>query len=296
MPSQAELRKRRVNAGKQKIRQEVVIDRRERRRRLVVGGFVALLALALIAPLVGGIFLAGDDGPPQVESITLDTTTDPSPTDPDDAAAAADLTDASACPAEDGSSPRTITFAQPHPMCIDTTKSHVAVFDTSEGEIRVTLTTAETPITVNNFVNPRPVGVLRRHHDLPERSVDRHHSGRRRRAPNRHRTGSGLHDPRRAAVRGDQRRHRRPVSAIVPGQLVMARTALPNSSSAQYFFTTGENAARLDGQGVYVVFGETDEDGLGVLQSIIGLHEPGGALGGAPSRTVTVNSVTIEVT
>ncbi|MEK9637362.1 MAG: peptidylprolyl isomerase, partial [Acidimicrobiaceae bacterium] len=81
----------------------------------------------------------------------------------------------------------------------------------------------------------------------------------------------------------------------VPGQLVMARTALPNSSSAQYFFTTGENAARLDGQGVYVVFGETDEAGLGVLQSIIGLHEPGGALGGAPSRTVTVNSVTIEV-
>ena len=46
-----------------------MIDRRERRRRLVVGGFVALLALALIAPLVGGIFLAGDDGPPQVESI-----------------------------------------------------------------------------------------------------------------------------------------------------------------------------------------------------------------------------------
>ena len=152
MPSQAELRKRRVNAGKQKIRQEVVIDRRERRRRLVVGGFVALLALALIAPLVGGIFLAGDDGPPQVESITPDTTSGPSPTDPDDAAAAADLTDASACPAEDGSSPRTITFAEPHPMCIDTTKSHVAVFDTSEGEIRVTLTTAETPITVNNFV------------------------------------------------------------------------------------------------------------------------------------------------
>jgi hypothetical protein len=32
-----------------------------------------------------------------------------------------------------------------------------------------------------------------------------------------------------------------------------------------------------------------------VLQSIISLHEPGGALGGAPSRTVTVNSVTIEV-
>ena len=37
-------------------------------------------------------------------------------------------------------------------MCIDTSMSHVAVFDTSEGEIRVVLNTAETPITVNNFV------------------------------------------------------------------------------------------------------------------------------------------------
>ena len=43
------------------------------------------------------------------------------------------------------------------------------------------------------------------------------------------------------------------------------------------------------------MFGETDDAGLGVLQQIIGLHEPGGALGGAPSRTVTINSITIEV-
>ena len=282
MPSQAELRKRRVNAGKQKIRQEVVIDRRERRRRLVVGGFVALLALALIAPLVGGIFLAGDDGPPKVESIT-----------PDDAAAA-DLTDASACPAEDGSSPRTITFAQPHPMCIDTTKSHVAVFDTSEGEIRVTLTTAETPITVNNFVTLARWG----YYDgttifRSDPSIDIIQGG----AP---RTESPS-DPGPGYTIPDEPQFEETSAGIVgpyryvPGQLVMARTALPNSSSAQYFFTTGENAARLDGQGVYVVFGETDEAGLGVLQSIIGLHEPGGALGGAPSRTVTVNSVTIEV-
>ena len=290
MPSQAELRKRRVNAGKQKIRQEVVIDRRERRRRLVVGSFVALLALALIAPLVGGIFLAGDDGSPQVESITPDT----APADPDDAAAAADLTDASSCPAEDGSSPRTITFAEPHPMCIDTSMSHVAVFDTSEGEIRVTLNTAETPITVNNFVTLARWG----YYDgttifRSDPSIDIIQGG----AP---RTESPA-DPGPGYTIPDEPQFEETSAGIVgpyryvPGQLVMARTALPNSSSAQYFFTTGENAARLDGQGVYVVFGETDEAGLGVLQSIIGLHEPGGALGGAPSRTVTVNSVTIEV-
>ena len=186
-----------------------MIDRRERRRRLVVGSFVALLALALIAPLVGGIFLAGDDGPPQVESITPDTPTDTAPADPDDAAAAADLTDASSCPAEDGSSPRTITFAEPHPMCIDTSMSHVAVFDTSEGEIRVVLNTAETPITVNNFVTLARWG----YYDgttifRSDPSIDIIQGG----APHRITGGSGrLHDPRRAAVRGNQRRHRRPV-------------------------------------------------------------------------------------
>ena len=73
-----------------------------------------------------------------------------------------------------------------------------------------------------------------------------------------------------------------------PGARRPGARALPRPGEAPH-------AARLDGQGVYVVFGETDEAGLGVLQSIIGLHEPSGALGGAPSRTVTVNSVTIEV-
>ena len=79
-----------------------------------------------------------------------------------------------------------------------------------------------------------------------------------------------------------------------PGQLVMARSAGFDSGSAQFFLTTGPNASLLDSQGVYVVFGTTDEAGLEVARSIIDLHVPGGALGGAPSRDVTVHSVKIE--
>ncbi|NDH11778.1 MAG: peptidylprolyl isomerase, partial [Actinobacteria bacterium] len=157
---------------------------------------------------------------------------------------------------EDGSSPRTITFAEPHPMCIDTTKSHVAVFDTSEGEIRVTLNTAETPITVNNFVTLARWG----YYDgttifRSDPSIDIIQGG----AP---RTESPS-DPGPGYTIPDEPQFEETSAGIVgpyryvPGQLVMARTALPNSSSAQYFFTTGENAARLDGQGVYVVFGES---------------------------------------
>ena len=74
----------------------------------------------------------------------------------------------------------------------------------------------------------------------------------------------------------------------------MARSRGRDSSSAQYFFATGANTALLDGQGTYVVFGQTDEAGLTVLQAVMDLHEPGGPFGGAPSRTVTINSVRIE--
>ena len=76
----------------------------------------------------------------------------------------------------------------------------------------------------------------------------------------------------------------------------MARSAGRDAASAQFFLTTGPNTAKLDSQGTYVVFGQTDDAGLAVAQAIIGLHEPGGSMGGAPSRDVTVHSVTIEET
>lgn len=198
------------------------------------------------------------------------------------------------CPAEDGSSPRTIDFTEPHPMCIDPAQTHVAIFDTSEGEIRVTLDSANTPGTVNNFVSLARWGYYDGttiHRTDPSIDIIQGGSPRTEDAgdpgpgytildePQFEQGGGGLTGPYR----------------YVPGQLVMARTGAPNSASAQYFFTTGPNASLLDGQGIYVVFGETDDAGLGVLQQIIGLHEPGGALGGAPSRTVTINSITIEV-
>ena len=85
-------------------------------------------------------------------------------------------------------------------------------------------------------------------------------------------------------------------TATQPGQLVMARSGGRDAAGAQFFLTTGPNTAKLDSQGTYVVFGQTDDAGLAVAQSIIGLHEPGGSMGGAPSRDVTVHSVTIEET
>ena len=46
------------------------------------------------------------------------------------------------CPKNDKSSPRTIDFTRPPPRCIEPQKTHTAVFDTTEGEIRVALDTS----------------------------------------------------------------------------------------------------------------------------------------------------------
>ena len=204
---------------------------------------------------------------------------------------------ATGCPAVDGSSPRTIDFDGRQPMCIDSAAGYVAVFDTSEGEMRFVLTASETPLTVNNFVMLARWG----YYDdtllfRTDPSIDIIQGG----SPHTNTAadpGPGYtisdepafdEDPDTGQLTGPYR--------YQPGQLVMARSAGRDTAGAQFFVTAGPNAALLDSQGIYVVFGTTDDAGLAVAESIIGLHEPGGAMGGAPSRDVTVHSVTIEET
>ena len=273
-------------------------DKAARQRQLVLYGVLAIIVVVVVAFVV---FSGGDDAEPKTETtettetIAAGDTTEETSND-DTATAPADQPVSGNCPAEDGSSPRTIDFAESQPMCIDPNETHTAVFDTSEGEIRVELNAVDTPLTVNNFVTLARWG----YYDgttffRTDPSIDIiQGGGPHTESPSDPGPGYTIQDEPEFGLDPDTGQMTGPYR-YVPGQLVMARTGAPNSSSAQFFFTTGTNAALLNGQGVYVVFGETDEAGLGVLQSVIGLHEPGGALGGAPSRTVTVNSVTIEV-
>ena len=155
--------------------------------------------------------------------------------------------------ATDGSSPRRIDFPGPQPDCIDPTKSYSAVFDTSEGEVVVELDTETTPNTVNNFVTLARWG----YYDgttlfRTDPSIDIIQGG----SPHTESPsdqGPGYTIPDEGGP-----------YTYVPGQLVMARSQGPDSSSAQFFFTTGPNASFLDGQGTYLVFGETDDSGLEV--------------------------------
>ena len=169
--------------------------------------------------------------------------------------------------------------------------------DTSEGTMRFSLDASQLPVTVNNFVTLARWG----YYDnttlfRTDPSIDIIQGG----SPHTNSAsdpGPGYTipdepafdiDPDTGQLTGPYR--------YEPGQLVMARSSGRDAAGAQFFITTGPNASLLDGQGTYVIFGDTDSAGLEVAQSIIALHEPGGALGGAPSREVRVNSVTIEAT
>ena len=244
-------------------------------RRIKRTGIAAVVAAAAIA--VVGYLQRGDSEPA--------TTPEPEPEDI-----------ATGCPAADGSSPRTIDFDGPQPVCIDPEAGYVAVFDTSEGEMRFELTASDTPLTVNNFVTLARWG----YYDgtrlfRTDPSIDIIQGG----SPHTDSAsdpGPGYTIPDEPAFEEDPDGRLTGPYRYQPGQLVMARSAGRDAAGAQFFLTTGPNAARLDSQGVYVVFGNTDDAGLAVAQSIIALHEPGGSLGGGPSRDVTVHSVTIEET
>ncbi len=188
---------------------------------------------------------------------------------------------ATECPPNRGVDTPVLTFSGPPPDCLDPDKQYTAIFDTSEGEIRVDLDTANTPDTVNNFVVLSRYGY---YDDTPIFRTD----------PSIGIIQGGGADP--SSDPGYTIPDEGDGFTYEPGQLVMARTNSPDSAGAQFFFTANDDASSLDAQGTYVVFGTTDAAGIEVIQSILALHEdqPDNPLGGAPSRPVTINSVTIR--
>jgi len=132
---------------------------RRRRWTLAVVGFVVLLALlAGLAATFDGSDRASvgetNRAGPASSSTTLPATGIKVPPAP----AGRALTGPTPCPEPDGSSPRTTTFAEPPPICIDTSRFYEAVLVTSVGELTLQLNPQQAPGAVNNFV------VLARYH------------------------------------------------------------------------------------------------------------------------------------
>ncbi len=185
------------------------------------------------------------------------------------------------CPDGDGTSSRKIKFDNPIPDCINENDNYAATFETSEGKIVVDLNTENTPKTTSNFVSLARY----KYYDgtdifRTDKSIDIVQGG----SPTTN-DGSDPGPGYRIEDEGNGYKY-------TEGDLVMARTDEPNSAGAQFFFATGPKVSNLDAQGTYVKFGKVRE-GMDVLKKIIELGPDGN---GAPSKRVTVNSVTIQQT
>lgn len=239
---------------------------RDRAVRYGGGIVVAVIVVVLIAQLQGGSSTSSD--------TTAPSNTTPATTVPGDGSS---ITGITPCPKPDGTEDRVTKFEQQPSMCIDPNKSYIATFDTTEGVIKVELDARTTPKTVNNFV------VLSRYKYYDgtpvfrtDPSLDIIQAG----------GESNTSDP--GYTIDDEGKG----YTYKEGDLAMARTNAPNSAGAQFFFVTGPKASVLDGQGTYVVFGKVIE-GLDVTKAILTLNSGEGSLGGAPSRPVTIKSITI---
>ena len=273
-----------------------------RSRAALIGSIVVVVVLVLGL----GLFLtrdrdedvAANDNPPTTSAdgaAIVDRNGEPTGTFPLGEApaevpppgAGATITGATECPAADGSSERTTTFAEAPPMCIDPAKTYTATFDTNLGSFTATLDAAAMPSTVNNFV------VLSRYHYYDDTAIFRidtslevFQSG----SP----TTNSASDPGPGYTIKDEGGK----FTYVEGDLVMARSSGPDSSGAQYFAAYGPSVSSLDSQGTYLKFGKITE-GMDVVKQIAALYvpfpdtSPMAGLGGGPSEAVVVNTITI---
>ncbi|HEX8582422.1 MAG TPA: peptidylprolyl isomerase [Acidimicrobiales bacterium] len=250
-------------------------QRAQRRRRIIT-------AVILVVVFVGAAFAFSamfDDDDGDSVSATDTSTTETTSGEPEE------FTYGNGeCPPDDGADEPKLDFEDAPQLCIDPAASYTAVFETSEGTVRVALDTERTPGTANNFVALARWG----YYDGTEifrtdTSIDIIQGGSPHTNDNSD-PGPGYTIPDEGGTFTYQ-----------PGDLVMARSAAPDSASAQFFFAAGPNVSALDAQGTYVTFGHVTE-GLDVLEEILALNvdDPQSGLGGHPSRDVVIESVTIE--
>ena len=262
-------------------------QKRKRRRNIYLLSISGIIAVIIFVAVLLAQQLGDDGDEDSTQSITTTTAATQTTNQEDNMPNYTTYTDEDygqgECPPTEVPDPPTLEFSDSPALCLDLEKEYDAVFTTSEGIVRVRLDTQNTPGTANNFYALARYGYY---------------------------NGTLLFrtDPSIGIIQGGAPHNNSPSDPgpgytikdegtefeYVPGQLVMARTAQPNSSSAQFFFAVNNEAARLDGQGTFVVFGQTIE-GLDVLENILGLHQedPGSQLGGGPSRDVVVESLEV---
>ena len=273
-------KRERQKAGRQiRIEQAKAAQARKRRTRFAIWGVVlvgvVVLALFALAPdddgddvATGSTTSSSVEGAPETVAITV-----PAP--------GAAITGETPCPAADGSSPRTTTFAAPPPMCIDPARTYTAEVLTSEGVFNLDLDPVAAPATVNNFV------VLSRYHFYDGVAFHRIIPGFMNQTGDAVGPTPGVGDPG-YAIPDELPTGENPYPL---GSVAMANSG-PNTSGSQWFVTV-EDASRLNSAPNYSRFGTVSSG----IEVVLQINNYGTATEeGTPTQEVVIESITITET
>ena len=244
---------------------------------------IAALVLIGVIKLVGGGDNASTAATTTVDAFGSTTTIDPNAptttlTPLPSTIAGATLTGDTPCPAADGSSPRTITFAKAPPSCIDATKTYTAAVTTNKGAYTIELSPGTAPLAVNNFV------VLARYHYFDNTVCHRVIPGFAVQCGDP--TGTGKSGP------GYKFADELPATGSYKvGSIAMANSG-KDTNGSQFFIITGANGVALSPN--YTLFGQV-ADGLDTtVKALDALGNPDpNADGVPPLEQIIIQSVTI---
>lgn len=178
-------------------------------------------------------------------------------------------------PAADGSSPKRQSFDGPPPMAIDPAKRYTAEMVTSKGALTIALDPIGAPQTTNNFVflaRWHYFDGIRFHRIIPGFVVQGGDP-----------TGKGNGGP---GYRFDDELPK--PGRYELGSLAMANAG-PETNGSQFFIISGPQGIQLPPK--YALFGKVIS-GLDVVATL----DAAGSPSGAPSETVTIDTVTITET
>ena len=291
-------RKKANRAAKLAAEQEAEAKaRRNKAIRNVVLFGIGIIVVAVLMSVLSGcssndddqtVSAGSSDGSNQPYDDSTDGTSGSEPgVEPSEGETAAAGFGTGECPPEDGVDEPVIDFDDAPQQCIDVTKTYTALIETTEGDLTVELDAAANPITVNNFVVLSRFGYYDGTDLFRTEAMSGIIQGGSPHTQSNTDPGPGYTIP-------DENL---PFTAddYGPGTLAMARTAMPDSASAQFFFLANEGGRYLGDQaaigpsaGTYVPFGKTTE-GLDVLVTIAELDDGTGV----PSRPVSIEKVTI---
>lgn len=256
-------------------------ERKSRVLSIVVIGVLLFGALFLYSQLAGG------DDDETTDDVTTTTEAPASDQDPTTTVALAEETSdeeavepipdpvEATCPAEDGSSDRTIAFLTQMPMCIDDTATYVAEIETDKGVVVVELDAARAPETVNNFVS------LARHHFYDGVVFHRIIPGFMIQGGDAVGNPPGTGNP---GYRFDDELPEEGEYEI--GSLAMANSG-PDTNGSQFFIVTGDSGVALPPS--YSLFGLVTQ-GMDVVSAI----EETGSGSGSATESSTILSIVIS--